>query len=64
MDRAPFHAGEVALQARLGLHERMAAVGQIAIRDYMPDQHRELFIKLPTCCWAPLMPKANPGRRC
>lgn len=48
MDHATFHAGEVALQARLGLHERMAAVGRTVIRDYAPDQHRELFTQLPT----------------
>lgn len=47
MDMAPFHAGEVALQARLGLGERMAAVGRSVIRDYMPEQHRELFAQLP-----------------
>lgn len=48
MNDAPFHAGEVALQARLGVHERLAAVGRTIIRDHMPDQHRELFSQLPT----------------
>ncbi|NRF70125.1 pyridoxamine 5'-phosphate oxidase family protein [Aquincola sp. S2] len=47
-DDAPFHAGEVALQARLGMHERLAQVGRNIIRDHMPEQHRELFEKLPT----------------
>ncbi len=45
---APFHAGEVALQKRLGLDGRLAAIGRTVIRDHMPEQHRELFEKLPT----------------
>ena len=43
-----WHPGEQALQARLGLRERMAEIGPQVIRDQMPDQHRELFGKLPT----------------
>lgn len=43
-----WHDGEQALQARLGLRERMAEIGPQVIRDHMPDQHRELFGKLPT----------------
>lgn len=42
-----FHIGERALQLRAGVRERMAQIGEIALRDYMPDQHRELFGKLP-----------------
>lgn len=45
---ATFHAGEQALQAAAGLRERMAEIGPHVIRDHMPDQHRELFDKLPT----------------
>lgn len=48
MNSSPFHAGEQALQARTGLRERMEEIGQKVIRDQMPDQHRELFGKLPT----------------
>lgn len=44
----PFHAGEVALQASLGVRDKLAALGPRLIRDHMPDQHRELFGKLPT----------------
>lgn len=47
-DTAPFHGGERALQARAGALERLAAIGPRAVRDHMPDQHRELFEKLPT----------------
>lgn len=43
-----FHAGEQSLQDRVGLRERMAAIGPLVLRDHMPDQHRELFEKLPT----------------
>jgi len=42
-----FHAGERTMQARVGLAERMAEIGPKAIRDFMPDQHREFFARLP-----------------
>lgn len=45
---SPFHAGEAALQAAMGMRERMEGVGARVIRAAMPDQHRELFEKLPT----------------
>jgi uncharacterized protein len=48
-DGSPFHAGEQALQERIGVRSRMELAGRRAIRDFMPDQHRELFEKLP---WA------------
>jgi len=48
MNGAGFHAGEQAMQARVGLRERLAAVAPQILRDHMPDQHRELFGKLPT----------------
>ncbi len=48
MDAATFHAGEQALQARSGVRDRLEAIGRAVIRDHMPDQHRELFTKLPT----------------
>lgn len=44
---APFHDGERAVQARAGVRERIAQTGHRGIRDFMPDQHRELFGKLP-----------------
>ncbi|MCX2864840.1 pyridoxamine 5'-phosphate oxidase family protein [Paucibacter sp. PLA-PC-4] len=43
-----FHAGEQALQDRVGLRERLAEIAPVVLRDHMPDQHRELFEKLPT----------------
>jgi predicted pyridoxine 5'-phosphate oxidase superfamily flavin-nucleotide-binding protein len=48
MDGSPFHAGERALQARAGVAERLEEVGRVVVRDHMPEQHRELFGKLPT----------------
>ena len=42
-----FHAGEQALQARVGSRTRLAEVGPKVIRDYMPDQHRLFFSELP-----------------
>lgn len=44
----PFHAGELALQERAGVRERLHASAARFIRDAMPDQHREFFAKLPT----------------
>ena len=45
---AVFHAGETALQQRAGVRERLEAVGGRMVHDHMPEQHRELFEKLPT----------------
>ena len=43
----PFHAGERSVQERVAVRDRLAAVGRHAIRDFMPDQHRDLFSQLP-----------------
>ncbi|MBB6578262.1 putative pyridoxine 5'-phosphate oxidase superfamily flavin-nucleotide-binding protein [Comamonas odontotermitis] len=55
-----FHAGEQALQTRVGVRERMAAAGPMLLRDHMPDQHRELFEKLPTLLLAALDATGQP----
>ncbi len=44
---SPWHAGEAALQARAGMRERLEQIGPRAIRSYLPDEHRELFGRLP-----------------
>jgi uncharacterized protein len=44
---APFHAGEVAMQLRAGVRERLAAIGPQLIRSAMPEQHRLFFPLLP-----------------
>jgi len=42
-----FHAGERAVQTRVGVRERLAEVGSRVIRDSMPEQHRQFFPLLP-----------------
>jgi len=42
----PFHAGELAMQERVGMRERIAGAASF-IRTSMPDQHREFFAALP-----------------
>ncbi|MDF3036972.1 MAG: hypothetical protein K0S28_2246 [Paucimonas sp.] len=44
---SPYHAGERAVQERIGVRDKMESVGRKVIRDFMPEQHRELFTKLP-----------------
>ncbi len=46
-DASPFHAGELAIQERLGLRERMDDLGRRMIRDHLPEQHREFYRALP-----------------
>jgi predicted pyridoxine 5'-phosphate oxidase superfamily flavin-nucleotide-binding protein len=42
-----FHAGELALQDRLGVREQMAKFSQKVIHGHMPQQHREFYQQLP-----------------
>lgn len=42
-----WHEGETFIQERVGVAERMAAVGERVVRDHMPDQHREFYAQLP-----------------
>ena len=44
---SPFHAGEQALQTRVGKREAVERFGRVAVRPFMPDQHREFFEQLP-----------------
>ncbi|MEB6592054.1 MULTISPECIES: pyridoxamine 5'-phosphate oxidase family protein [Pseudomonas] len=44
---SPWHAGEKALQEKVGVAQRMEAFGHKVIRDYMPDQHRIFYQQLP-----------------
>ncbi|UJR85227.1 pyridoxamine 5'-phosphate oxidase family protein [Sandaracinus amylolyticus] len=46
-DESPFHAGERAVQERLGVRERVERQGRRVIRDFMPDQHRTFYAELP-----------------
>ena len=44
---SPFHEGEIELQRKLGVAERMDLFGRRVIRDHMTDQHRDFFEHLP-----------------
>jgi uncharacterized protein len=45
---SPFHAGELAVQDRIGVREQLdLRVRRAGIRDYMPEQHRRFFGELP-----------------
>jgi predicted pyridoxine 5'-phosphate oxidase superfamily flavin-nucleotide-binding protein len=43
----PFHDGELALQARAGVMDKIARFGQRAIRRVLTEEHREFFAELP-----------------
>jgi ferredoxin-NADP reductase/predicted pyridoxine 5'-phosphate oxidase superfamily flavin-nucleotide-binding protein len=45
--QSPWHAGERAMQQKIGASDRMEVAGQKFIRDYMPDQHRDFYRQLP-----------------
>lgn len=42
-----WHEGETFLQGKVGVVEKMAAVGERFVRDFMPDQHRDFYGQLP-----------------
>lgn len=44
---SPWHAGELHMQAQVGVAEHMREVGHRVIRDYLPEQHRSFFASLP-----------------
>ncbi len=44
--KSPFHRGEKRIQARLGIQDKMEALGRRVIRDLMPEQHQEFFAGL------------------
>ncbi|AQH03846.1 oxidoreductase (plasmid) [Burkholderia sp. KK1] len=47
LDQSPFHEGELAVQERVGVREKMAAVSRHVVRHYLTEQHREFFGLLP-----------------
>ncbi|WP_045858220.1 pyridoxamine 5'-phosphate oxidase family protein [Teredinibacter purpureus] len=47
MSNSPFHAGETAIQSRLGVKAKMEAIGKKVIRTVMPEQHRSFYENLP-----------------
>ena len=44
---SPWHPGEIAIQAHLGVAERMAELGPRVIRDHLIEQHRTFYRTLP-----------------
>ena len=47
MATTPFHSGERAVQARLGVRDKAEQIGQRMIRDHMPDEHRAFYASMP-----------------
>jgi len=45
--QSPFHAGELALQARAGVTAKIDQQARRGVRDFFPDQHREFYGLLP-----------------
>jgi uncharacterized protein len=43
---SPFHAGELAIQARFGAQERMDKQARRMVRNYLPEQHQQFFAQL------------------
>lgn len=54
-----WHAGEKAIQASVGVVERMESVGKRVIRDFMPDQHRHFYEQLPFMVVGSVDPDGN-----
>ncbi len=44
---SPFHRGEQRIQQRLGLRDKLESLGRRVIHDYLPEQHREFYHRLP-----------------
>ncbi len=55
-----WHPGEKAIQATLGMVERMEATGKRVVRDHMPDQHREFYAQLPFMVAGSVDPAGDP----
>ncbi len=59
-DDSPFHRGELALQTRYGSRESLASAAGRAIRNFMPDQHREFYEQLPFIIVGSVDEQGNP----
>ncbi|MFT0174042.1 pyridoxamine 5'-phosphate oxidase family protein [Paraburkholderia mimosarum] len=47
LERSPFHRGELEIQERVGVREKIGKQGRQAVRRYLTPQHREFFPMLP-----------------
>ena len=56
----PWHAGELQLQQQIGVVEKMAKIGKLNIRDFMPDQHRDFYSQLSFIVIGTVDPAGNP----
>ena len=56
----PFHAGEQAVQERVGVRNRMRNIGQRVIRTFMPEQHQQFYAQLPFVLVGSVDPAARP----
>ena len=56
----PFHAGERAVQERLGIALRMRDIGQRAVRSFMPEQHQRFYEQLPFVLVGSVDPAGRP----
>ena len=46
-DASPFHAGEQAIQARLGVRDQQERMARMVMHDFIPDKQRHFFAQLP-----------------
>lgn len=44
---SPWHAGEITLQKKAGVFERMDEIGRRVLRDHLIEQHRDFYPQLP-----------------
>lgn len=47
LEQSPFHEGELAIQERVGVREKIDALGRKAARRYLTEQHKAFFPMLP-----------------
>lgn len=57
---SPFHKGEQMVQERMGVRQSSESLGRRMVRDFMPDQHRELYAQLPLLFVASLDQEGRP----
>ena len=57
---SPFHEGEQLLQSRVGKREKVEALGQRVIRDYLPQQHQMFYAGLNMLVLGGLDPDGHP----
>lgn len=60
MGTSPFHAGEQALQSRLGVRDRMEQAARRMMHTALPDQHREFYAQLPFVVLGSYDPSGSP----